>query len=101
MLKASLCASGGVDVTVEGEPITGLDQSYPLASDPVLFEMYLTALDAILARPEIATAMDEFGLSADRLRGEMMLAAASVLRAAVAEFAVYEEARARNEADGD
>jgi hypothetical protein len=101
MLQASLCASEGVDVTVEGEPITGLDQSYPLASDPMLFEMYLTALDAILARPEIATAMDEFGLSADGLRGEMMLAAASVLRAAVAEFVAYEEARARNEADGD
>jgi hypothetical protein len=101
MLKTSLCVSEGVCVTVEGEPITRPDQSYPLASDPVLFDMYLTALDSVLARPEIATAIEEFGLSAERLRGEMMLAAASVLRATAAEFAAYEEARARNDADGD
>lgn len=80
----------------------GLDQSNPLSVDIALFDMYMTAVDAVLSRPEIVIAIDEFELSAPRLRAEMMTGAGPVLRSALPEFAAYEEAFAREaEVNGD
>ncbi len=80
----------------------GLDQSNPLSVDIALFDMYMTAVNAVLSRPEIVIAIDEFELSAPRLRAEMMTGAGPVLRSALPEFAAYEEAFAREaEVNGD
>lgn len=76
-------------------PAAKLDQSNPLSSDLALFDMYLTALDAALSRPEVLIALDEFGLSSAALRVELVADAGLVLRTAVPEYAAYEEAFAR------
>jgi len=88
-------------MAVKDTPAAELGQLNPLSGDLALFDMYLTALDAALSRPEIVIAIDEFGLSAAMLRGELAAGAGVVLRT-VPEFAAYEEAFARAaEADGD
>jgi hypothetical protein len=68
---------------------TGLN---PLLRDPLLFDMFMAALDEVVAEPEIRGALDEFRLTPQNLRGRMVTAAAQVLRAAPREFAAYEAA---------
>src|SRR5262245_2708336 len=64
--------------------------------------MYLVAVDAVLSRPEIVIAIDEFELSAPRLRAGLMTGAGPVLRSAAPEFAAYEDAFAREaQVNGD
>jgi len=78
------------------------DQSNPLSRDIALFDMYLVAVDAVLSRPEIVIAIDEFELSAPRLRAGLMTGAGPVLRSAAPEFAAYEEAFTREvQVNGD
>lgn len=64
----------------------------PLRADPVLFGMYMGALDAVLGRPEIRQACDEFTLSPARLRMIIASGAARVLEAAPPEFEAYRRA---------
>ena len=75
------------------EPV--LVQSNPLYNDYVLFSMYMSALDIVLADSELRVAMDEFRFSPSRLRGNMVRRAHRVLQAAPREFAAYEAARTR------
>lgn len=69
----------------------------PLGSDPVLFDMFMAAVDEVVAEPEIRSALDEFRLTPQNLRGRMVTSAAQVLSGAPREFADYEAAR---DADG-
>ena len=66
----------------------------PIHSDILLFEMYMKALDAVVAEPEIGAAFSEFGLSAASLRMEMVRNARRVLESAPREFAAYQNAMA-------
>src|SRR6266702_8805631 len=67
----------------------------PLSHDPVLFGMYMDALDVALRRPEIRQACDEFSLSPAALRMRMMSNATRVLCAAPREFDAYQQAAAQ------
>ena len=66
----------------------------PIRSDILLFEMYMKALDAVVAEPEIDAAFSEFGLSAASLRMEMVRNARRVFESAPREFAAYQNAMA-------
>ena len=63
-----------------------------LSADKSLFEMYLSALDAVVTEPEISVALNEFDLSAGNLRMKMVIGAEGVLRSATREFAAYQDA---------
>jgi hypothetical protein len=76
-------------------PLINQDQSNPLAADPALFDMYMSALDIVLAEPEIRGTFDEFGLSAATLRMQMVSIARRVLQASSEEFASYQAELAR------
>jgi hypothetical protein len=76
------------------EPVT---HDNPLRGDPVLFDMYMSELDAVLADPEIREALEEFNFSRHRLRAGMVTTAREVLAAAQREFTLYEEAKRRYE----
>lgn len=65
----------------------------PLGRDPLLFDMFMAAMDEVVAEPEIRSALDEFRLTPQNLRGRMATAAAQVLNAAPGEFAAYQAAR--------
>jgi hypothetical protein len=65
----------------------------PLLRDPFLFDMFMAAVDEVVAEPEIRGALDEFRLAPQNLRGRMITAAVQVLSAAPGEFAAYEAAR--------
>jgi hypothetical protein len=65
----------------------------PLGRDPVLFDMFMAAVDEVVAEPEIQGALDEFRLTPQHLRGRMATASEQVLKAAPQEFAAYESAR--------
>jgi hypothetical protein len=60
-----------------------------LSADPALFDMYLSALDLVLAEPEIISAFDDFGLSAATLRMKMVSEASNLLGAVPQEYAAY------------
>jgi hypothetical protein len=62
----------------------------PLGDDLVLFNMFMGALDDIVANPEIRDALNEFRLPSQTLRGIMILGARQVLMAAPREFEDYE-----------
>jgi hypothetical protein len=65
----------------------------PLGRDPLLFDMFMAAVDEVVAEPEIKSALDEFRLTPQNLRGRMVTAAAQVLNGVSWEFAAYEAAR--------
>jgi hypothetical protein len=75
ILRVTVQASEGAHVVLRHGPAAELDQSNPLSSDLALFDMYLTALDAALSRPEVLMALDEFGLSSAKLRSELVAGA--------------------------
>ena len=60
----------------------------------LLFEMYIKALDAVVAEPEIDAAFNEYGLSAASLRMEMVRNAKRVFESASREFTAYQNAMA-------
>ena len=60
-----------------------------LAGDPALFDMYMSALDFVLAEPEIRSALDDLELSGTTLRMKMVSGAERVLSAAPQEYAAY------------
>jgi hypothetical protein len=65
----------------------------PLSGDLVLFNMYMTAVDAVLADAEISGALAEFEFSPDTLRMAMCATAGEALRGPAKEFAAYSVAR--------
>jgi len=60
-----------------------------LSGDPALFDMYMSALDSVLAEPEIRSALDDLSLSGATLRMKMVGGAERVLSAAPQEYAEY------------
>ncbi len=80
----------GVAVAEIAEPLTGPARANPLLRDPVLFDMYMRALDEVLDDRELSVAFNEFGLSAAKLRRAMVMGARRVLGAVSREFAAYE-----------
>src|SRR6266516_2812311 len=84
--------SGGV-VAEPSESVLDSVRTNPLYHDTILFELYMTALDVVLANHEIRAASDEFGISPHHLRMTMVLSARGVLGAAPREFAEYEKSR--------
>jgi hypothetical protein len=56
--------------------------------------MFMTLMDEVVAEPEIKSALDEFRLTPQNLRGQMATASAQVLNAVPGEFAAYEAALA-------
>lgn len=68
------------------------DQANPLAADPVLFDMYMSALDTVLTEPEIRGTFEEFSISAATLRMQMVSNARQVLQASSEEFVSYQAA---------
>ncbi|MBA2890118.1 hypothetical protein [Nonomuraea soli] len=67
----------------------GLDPN-PLKRDPLLFEMYMDALDHVLGRREIQTALEEYGMAASRLRLQLTGDAPRVFSRAAPEFRAYQ-----------
>jgi hypothetical protein len=65
-------------------------QSNPLYDDLVLFNMYMRALDGVMANSEIRAALDEFRFPPQTLRGRMITSANQVLKVAPREFAAYD-----------
>jgi hypothetical protein len=65
-------------------------RSNPLNDDLLLFDMYMRALDRVMANSEIRAGLDEFRLPPQTLRGRMITGARQVLKAAPREFAAYE-----------
>jgi len=84
--------SGGV-VAEPSESVLDSVRTNPLYHDTILFELYMTALDVVLANHEIRAASDEFGISPHHLRMTMVLSARGVLGAAPREFAAYQKSR--------
>lgn len=82
----------GVAVAEPVQPPEGLVQNNPLYADPLLFGMYMGAVDAVLDEQEISSAFDEFDFSASALRMTLVTGAGRVLSAAPREFAAYEAA---------
>lgn len=62
----------------------------PLYNDPMLFDMYMRALDEVVTDPEVQQALDDFTLSPHWLRAGMVMEACRVLGAAPREFAEYQ-----------
>ena len=73
-------------------PDTLISQDDPFYGDTLLFELYIKALDAVVAEPEIDAAFNEYGLSAASLRMEMVRNAKRVLESASQEFTAYQSA---------
>ncbi|HTW00019.1 MAG TPA: hypothetical protein VMF87_06930 [Streptosporangiaceae bacterium] len=67
--------------------------SNPVYDDLALFEIYMGALDEVIANPEIRAAIDEFRISPHTVRMKMIGQARRVLEGAPQEFAAYEAAR--------
>lgn len=65
----------------------------PLADDLALFDIYMSALDEVIANQEIRAALDEFRVSPNTLRMQMITQARQVLEGVPHEFAAYEAAR--------
>ncbi|MFC5819199.1 DUF4381 domain-containing protein [Nonomuraea harbinensis] len=66
---------------------------HPLHDDTLLLDMYMHALTEVLAKEEIRSALDELGISANRVRHMLVSDARQVLALAPEEFAAYEVAR--------
>ncbi len=69
--------------------------SNPLHDDLVLFDMFMEALDGVVANSEIKAALEEFRFPPQRLRGIMIAGAGQILKAAPREFEAYEKVRER------
>lgn len=69
--------------------------SNPLYDDLLLFDMFMEALDGVVANPEIKAALDEFRFPPQTLRGIMIAGAGKILKAAPYEFEAYENVRQR------
>ncbi len=67
----------------------------PLVNDLALFNMYMTAVDAVLADAEISGTLAELEFSPNTLRMAICASAGAVLRGAPKEFAAYVVARER------
>jgi hypothetical protein len=91
MLEGICADHRGVAVAELVKPSAAIPGN-PLATDSVLLDMYLRALDVVLAEPEIDGAFDEFGLSAATVRMKMVSDADRVLGSAPREFAAYQDA---------
>lgn len=83
-----------------GRP-TSTSGDNPLYDDPVLFDMYMNALDVVVRTPEIRQACDEFSLSPATLRMKLTSNAARVFEAAPREFDAYRQAAAQELAGVD
>jgi hypothetical protein len=70
-------------------PFSDRVRANPLSGDSALFDMYLHALDHVLAEPEVLRACADFGLSANTLRMKMLSEGGRVLGAASDEYAAY------------
>jgi hypothetical protein len=92
MLEFAFTDHRGAIMAEPVQPSEDFVPNNPLYSDPLLFDMYMTALDAVLAEPEVRSAFDEFGLSAASLRNSLVSGAGRVLGAAPRELAAYEAA---------
>jgi hypothetical protein len=68
-------------------------RSNPLAQDVALFNVYMIALDEVIANPEIRAALDEFRISPNTLRMQMITQARRVFEGVPQEFASYEAIR--------
>ncbi len=64
----------------------------PLMRDPSLFDMYMAAVDEVMAEPEIKGALNELRLTPQSLRGRMVAAASQIMKAVPQEFGAYEDA---------
>jgi hypothetical protein len=71
----------------------------PLTDDLVLFNMYMTAVDAVLADPEISGTLEELEFSPHTLRMAISATAGKVLRGVPEEFSAYVAARERSVSD--
>ncbi|MGW2219963.1 hypothetical protein ACWCSD_33670 [Nonomuraea sp. NPDC001684] len=78
---------------LEGRPARPRLKHHPLFEDPVLFDLYMRALTGVLDQDEIRSALDELGVSPNRLRSMLVTDAGRVLALAPEEFAAYEMAR--------
>lgn len=67
--------------------------SNPLVDDLALFDIYMSALDEVIANQEIRAALDEFRVSPNTLRMQMITQARQVFEGVPQEFAAYEAAR--------
>jgi hypothetical protein len=67
-------------------------RSNPLYHDPVLLQMYVEALDDVLAEVEVRAALEEFDLIPATLRMKMVNEAALVLGSAPQEYENYRQA---------
>jgi hypothetical protein len=95
MLEVNCAHHRGVAVAERVKPPADLVQATNLlVRDPLLFDMYMRALDVVLVDPEIVGAFDEYGLSAGTVRMKMVSDANRVLSAAPREFVVYKDALA-------
>ena len=79
--------------------------SNPLSIDHELFDMYMDALDAVLAIPEIRRSLEDFDLATGSVRMRMVNEASRVLRSASREYDSYElevtEARNAQQVDAN
>jgi hypothetical protein len=67
--------------------------SNPLVDDLALFDIYMSALDEVIANSEIRAALDELRVSPNTLRMQMITQARRVFEGVPREFAAYEAAR--------
>jgi hypothetical protein len=84
----------GVVMTQLGFQAADSVKNNPLHRDPVLFDMYMSALDRVLADKELGVVFDEFGLTRATLRMRMVTTARRVFESAPRELAAYENALA-------
>ena len=74
------------------ESSAGPVRSNPLYHDPVLLQMYVEALDDVLAEAEVRAALEEFDLIPATVRNKMVSEAALVLGSAPQEYENYRQA---------
>ncbi len=74
------------------ESSAGPFRSSPLYQDPVLLQMYVEALDDVLAAREVRAALEEFDLIPATVRMKMVSEAALVLGSAPQEYENYRQA---------
>ena len=74
------------------ESSAGPVRSNPLYHDPVLLQMYVEALDDVLAEAEVRAALEEFDLIPATVRNKMVSEAALVLGSAPQEYEDYRQA---------
>ena len=78
-------------MTEPAESSAGSVRNNPLYHDPVLLQMYLAALDDVLAEAEVRAALEEFDLIPVTVRMKMLREAALVLGSAPREYENYRQ----------